>query len=299
MRLVGRSDNTRWRADSSDVWPLPGHFQTVPFAEHYALLQVVRAGGRHLSVFSDCQTVVDGHALGGGACHRSKYFGGLWRDVHAALACRGTDIEVKKVKAHTTDFFPPGSTEAWLQAGNRLADEHAKEGAQKHTLTEGWVADWHLHRDQNLQVLQHIIACLEEGLSNSWWISADDTQLRKDLLLLRGSLGESLLADPRGDDNDAEKPRELQIVHHAWVRSIEGVWQCTDCRRWAQTSAHKARLDATPCMPIRAVAHSSHELCATSVGVLFCNRCGAYVTKNKRNLLKPCPLKSTVLPSQD
>ena len=261
--------------------PLPGKDQSVPTAEHYALLQVVRRGGRHLTVWSDCQAVVGNFESGQRALAPGRYFAGLWKQVFAEKGDT-IQLEVAKVKAHTTHVYEAGSEEWRLQAGNRLVDEKAKAGALVHALSEDWVEDGMQQRRRNLMVQEHVVGCFLAGLEGKWWLAAEDEALRRD---------ERLAAAVARASAAAPMPpaAELEVVRHR-LEETAGGWQCRDCRRYAGTEGHRRSLLLRPCKPlVGAAAHPTHTLAVGPTGIVFCSFCGAYGNRLARGILASCP----------
>ena len=267
--------------------PLPGEDQTVPTAEHFALLQVVRRGGTHIRIWSDCQAVVGNFEKGAGAMAAGKYFAGLWKQVFSAMGAE-TQLEVRKVKAHTTQQHPEGSEEWRLQTGNRFADDKAKEGAQVHALAEDWVEDWLQQRRHNLMVQEHVVSCFMAGLEGKWWLSEEDAALRRDE---RMAIAGARLATAANEPEAVPQPQPevLEVERHRLEATAEG-WQCLDCRRYARTAGHRLSLQQRPCRPLSGVAaHPTHTIAVGPTGIVFCRFCGAFANRLARHILKVCP----------
>eukprot|EP00973_Karenia_brevis_P059517 8286977-Karenia_brevis.AAC.1 len=109
--------------------------QTVPRAELTAVMRALLAventghGLRHVAIWSDSKTVVDGYTRKGKATLHSP-LGADWEDLWDradALTARGFDVVMGKVKAHETDTNVVYDEQ---QAGNWLADQFGQIAAK-------------------------------------------------------------------------------------------------------------------------------------------------------------------------
>ncbi len=90
---------------------------------------------------------------------------------------------------------------------------------------------------------------------------------------------------PRRRSNDDDGPSRGT---HYIVAIAPDRWRCTVCRREAWTPRVLQRLRKSACQGhIAGSCHDTHRL-ATTRGVLWCRRCGAYTTRQPRALRRPC-----------
>ncbi len=248
-----------------------GWFSTVPRGELQSLIEYLRHAGMEEAFISDCRYVVEGvrHGVTNRLTDASNINADLWREVRRLIKDRGAIPIVHKTKAHRSRTAAAQDADDPLRwwHGNAAADEAAKSLARSIAQTDMRVKttdDAH-HRYRSLMV--------RVALGTAWaYRNWPETQR---------------IARTKADDDDADysiTPEERHVLN----RSDDGRVECTICRKYAlaERSIKKLRRERCPGSALEGI-HNTH-LTRCSAGIVWCTRCGAFMTRWPRRLLKPC-----------
>ncbi len=245
-----------------------GFSSTVPRAEATALIEFLRHAPPGATYYGDCKHVIDISAQGVAPWYVSSRCrsADLWRQVRALLRDREDPPQLVKVKAHVSR----GQVEEW--EGDRAADAHCKELARTLATADAAGANLIQARASYREVAVRITFVAE-------WAFGHREQFA------RGAL--------KGRSKRQRRQLEANARPHTIEEAPNGRWRCSICRREAWTVGTLRALRESPCDGHLAnQCDSSHEL-ATSGGVLWCTRCGAYTSRRPRALRFTCPGRPT------
>ena len=256
--------------------PLPGEVQTVPRAEHFALVMLVMVAQEApqdaiLRVRTDCKAVYDAWRSGPeGSTSPKKELAGFWRRIWQDLS-RRPDVQLilTKVKAHTEEHEIGVAISQEDRTGNDKADEYAKIGARMHRLPRREREAYQDQREQVQDLVKAMGAVLEFGLEEKLWKDEEVPPVPK-------------------------APDEISFYAHDHLWCKEGKWYfCRACRKCTPSEARKKKLQAEPCVPWEDRLgmrgdQKGHALKETDSGTIWCVKCGAHATAQVLKLLKPC-----------
>ena len=258
--------------------PLPGYIQTVPHAEAYALLTLLKGlreqsastrSSTVVDIVSDCKSVVDTYnGCIADACAAGRALGEVWReiaDTKTQLRRWGQVAPVRWVPAHQSpEQARAGKITETDRAGNEAADELAKAGASLHGLSAGNAATYlgaleNARAHIDFMVRAHGYVCGSQA-----WHYEDDAM--------------KPAASP--------KQPQLEVVAHVLKELPEGGFMCTICRARVVKQGKDALL-AAKCVPYATKLHDSH-VAYKSGDIIWCSKCGNYAEAQTKGLTQPC-----------
>ncbi len=178
-------------------------------------------------------------------------------------------MPMRKIKAHKSReaaVLDGECEKAW--AGNHLADKACKDLARELSQADDLPTRQASARDGFRKVAMRLAFVMK------WVFRArpQSTRSQRQRGQRKAYLGHSLHDGPP----------------HSIVAEPNGRWHCSACRREAWTEENLRRFRQSSCPgPIAGSCHQSHRL-VNSRGVLWCQKCGAYTTRQPRALKRVC-----------
>ncbi len=248
-----------------------GWFSTVPRGELKALIEHMRHADGNETFVSDCQYVVEGARDGVPIRHTASRSANadLWREVKRLQKDMGSVPIVHKTKAHRAwsaaahDDGEP--MHRWC--GNRAADAEAK-GLAKNIAQQD-----HRARLTYEAVSRHYAAITRVALGAAWAYQRWPEVERR-----IGTKADTV------EDEGGLNPEDRHCVR----RGEGGRLECKLCGKYSRTGRGMAKLRTERCLgPISQAIHHTH-CTINSGGIIWCSKCGAYMTRWPRRLAQPC-----------
>ncbi len=265
-----KDDSGSWDVAEGLRGLVTGWFPTVPRAELTALLKHLQHKGTGNAFVSDCRYVVDGANLGipTTLTNSSNVNADLWKKALALQRDAGGAITIIKTKAHRSrsaaQLDRDDGIDFWH--GNNLADEAAKDLARQAAAAR----PNHSPNSASREMVVATIKCVAFGAVWAFrhWPDTRDASTRK-----------------RADD---ETERDEAEEGHILRRRPDGAVECISCRKMASGKRAVQKLHTETCGGAVALrCDESHDLRETN-GITWCARCGGYMSRWPRLLLKPC-----------
>ncbi len=255
--------------------PVPGWFPTVPRGELWAAVMALQKGLIPMSYVGDCRMVIDGcsHGVALDLMSSNSKHADLWRRLAALLYDHGPGIQFIKTKAHRSRAQASADLTDDLDNwhGNRAADSVCKGLAKRMAQEDGKV--------EELLNFEALFTRTAQALSfgASWMLRNLPGSERHKMVKRAG----------RGGGQDAGQPGF--VGDHLVKRRPEGGYICEVCRLCCWSESGKRWLRSKACRGAFAEQiHSSHVI-RHSMGVSWCQRCGAYAVRMPRTLRERCP----------
>ncbi len=247
-----------------------GWFPSVPRGELCALIACLEEGCIPITYVGDCKTVIEGAAEGihEGLTGSASLHADLWRRIKWLVEDHGPGVQFVKIKSHRSRdkaVYEDGSDFLWR--GNEAADKGAKDLARSSWQAIKPVSDRQIaERAQLARWIDRAAICT----------SIAQRQLDR----IKGPM---IRTKRRGKTNVAGT-----CGGHTLGMREDGVTWCVQCHLVANTATSRKSLAGRPCQgEITSLIPSSHCLRRSS-GVVWCIRCGCYMTRRPRALRNPC-----------
>ncbi len=195
----------------------------------------------------------------------------LWREVKALQRDHGGPTPVRKTKAHRTQRAAEQDDEDNIAQyhGNRLADEAAKTLARSIARADPQRARQNHYKDVAVAILGRIAVGAAHALRH------------KETHAKRQKKNSRMTVDEGSDDE----------VKHIIKRKGKNGLECSVCRRMATGDRAMTRLRREACSGAIANRIDDSHKVRTSNGIVWCESCGAYMTRWPRRLLNVCANK--------
>ncbi len=263
---------------------LPSPLQTVPGAEVLGMLSALRHAMPPLTLWVDCQMLLDGIASGRAWCtSASRPFAGYWAQVWAIIGddYGANGYTFNKVKAHRSAARAgeEGPLGTWTKEGNDEADVLAKKGARIHPLDPGI--------DKAVDQVDGLIKELGS------WIGHHTSRIGAAIPRDAETTG----AARRDRWGNGRRPIVTIRTPHQWLWDQKrAVWYCARCHRSTRTRRReeckltfRAKIELVKGCEF-GIGHSRNSHTIWRVGqLLWCSRCGGYATEAPRSLTRDCP----------
>ncbi len=278
-----RQANGKWEATETIRGNVGGWNPTVPRGEISALIAHLKHAGPGNAYVGDCRHVIEGARDGvpDALVSSTSLHADLWREVRRLQADHGGPMPVLKTKAHRTQAMAERDADDDIGHfhGNRLADQAAKSLARSIAEADPWAERQEHFNRTSVAILKRVAVGAALTLQHK-----EGSRRKKKANSIKNHAGED-----EGSDDE---------VKHVAKRTSQGI-ECSLCKRSATGQRAMAKLRREACSgAIEGRIDDSHRL-RTSNGVVWCEACGAYMTRWPRRLLSECARKPQSVPQKN